>query len=326
MKHLFIFSLSFLLITTGFFMAGCGQKQSKTVRVSGAWALYPLMTVWAEEYNSLHQKDGLVVKVAGGGSGKGVSDALNDQVDIGMLSRPPAAEELKQGMFPIAVVKDSVVAAINKNNPVIDEIYKQGLSQQDLENIFLKKVHTWGEVVGNTNGEEITVFGRSDASGAAKTWANYLGDYTQNEIQHKADANFNGDLPLARAVKNEETAIGFNNLNFAYNVETGKFAHKIRPVPLDLNNNNQLETSEDFYGDRNSFLKAVEINRYPSPPARRIFVIARGPFEKKAQAFVNWILTDGQQYVTPNGYVKLAPSTLKTQRKYLNQNIPVEKR
>lgn len=288
---------------------------TQTVRVSGAWALYPMMTVWAEQYNS--QQNAAEIKVSGGGSGKGVSDTLNGQNDIGMLSRPPAEDELSQGLFYVAVVKDSVVATINVDNPVREAIYDQGLSSQDLADVFTKEVTTWGEVVGTDNSDEIVVYGRSDASGAAKVWASYLGDYTQNELQQQANANFDGDQPLAEAVSGETNGIGFNNLNFAYNIETGEFAESIRPVPLDQNDNDTLDESEAFYGDRETFLSAVENNEYPSPPARQIYVISQGAFEGAAKDFVNWIYTDGQQYVTENGYVKLAPATLEQEQSFL---------
>ena len=56
-----------------------------TIRVSGAWALYPMMVNWGEEFRKIHPK--VRVDISAGGAGKGVADALAGLVDIGMVSR-----------------------------------------------------------------------------------------------------------------------------------------------------------------------------------------------------------------------------------------------
>lgn len=310
-----ILLVSFLLSS----FTGCKAKADgeKQIAISGAWALYPMMCVWADEYQQTHN---VKIEVAGGGAGKGMSDVLMEQVDIAMCSRPVTEAELKQGAFYIAVTKDAVIATINAKNPVIKEIFKYGLSRQDLEKIFFREVKEWGTLFGkNLSDDTITVLGRSDASGAAKVWANYLGKYTQSEIQDCADANYNGDMNLANGVKQQKNAIGFNNLNYTYNMEDGSFAPGIRPVPLDLNGNNKLDPKEDFYQIRKALVKNVSRGVYPSPPARKEYLVAKGDFSKTAKKFVNWILTDGQQYVSQNGYVILSSEMLKQELNYLKQ-------
>ncbi len=292
-------------------------KSEKQIAISGAWALYPMMCVWADEYQQTHE---VKIEVTGGGAGKGMSDVLMGQVDIAMCSRPVTETELKQGAFYIAVTKDAVIATINAKNPVIKEIFKYGLSCQDLEKIFLREVKEWGTLFGKDLADDtITVLGRSDASGAAKVWANYLGGYTQSEIQDCADANYSGDMNLANGVKQQKNSIGFNNLNYAYNMKDGNFAPGIRPVPLDLNGNNKLDQKEDFYQIRKALVKNVSRGVYPSPPARKEYLVAKGDFSKTAKKFVNWILTDGQQYVSQNGYVKLPSEMLRQELNYLQQ-------
>lgn len=314
--HLKTIFLIFLLLLSLVASSGCIDNSSVSIRVSGAWALYPMMLVWADEYEKTHD---VTVEVSGGGAGKGMSDVLNGQVDIGMISRPIQEEEIAQGAFYVAVAKDAVVATINSNNPVLVEIYEQGLSKNDLRNIFLKKTTHWGDIVNKTiSDDEIVVYGRSDASGAAKIWASYLGDYTQSDMQNKADANFNGDQPLAQAVKEDKNAIGFNNLNYAYNIETGSFADGIRPIPLDLDGDDSLEKSENFYGKRSALVENVSLGNYPSPPARKEYLAAKGSFKGATKEFVYWILTDGQEFITENGYVTLSDDTIEQEIEYLN--------
>ncbi len=50
------------------------------IRVSGAFALYPMILKWGEEYKKLHPK--VNFDISAGGAGKGMTDALGGLVDI----------------------------------------------------------------------------------------------------------------------------------------------------------------------------------------------------------------------------------------------------
>ena len=52
-------------------LAGCGQQAQKqeTITVSGAFALYPMMVMWAEEYQTANPD--VRIDVSAGGAGKG---------------------------------------------------------------------------------------------------------------------------------------------------------------------------------------------------------------------------------------------------------------
>ena len=62
-----------------------GGELQGTITASGAFALYPLMVKWGEEYQKLHPD--VQFDISAGGAGKGMTDALGGQVDIGMVSR-----------------------------------------------------------------------------------------------------------------------------------------------------------------------------------------------------------------------------------------------
>ncbi|HHQ44940.1 MAG TPA: phosphate ABC transporter substrate-binding protein [Candidatus Altiarchaeales archaeon] len=313
-----------LLILSSASLSGCvgsqdGEEADRVVRVSGAWAVYPIMLVWADEYG---RETGVKVDVAGGGAGKGMSDVLNGQVDIAMVSRPIRDEEVEQGAVYFVVTKDAVVGTINSENPVLDEIYARGLSQRDLDDIFMRRVTRWGELVGmNIPDDEIIVYGRADSSGAAEVWALFLGGYTQAEIQDRADANFEGDQPLANAVSRSRNSIGFNNLNYVYDVEAGGFANRIRPIPLDLDGNTVLDGREYFYGSKESFIGNVSAGNYPFPPARDEYLVVTNPVRKEVADFIRWILSDGQAFAVENGYVQLSSEELEKELRYLDDLV-----
>ena len=69
-----------------------------TVRISGAWALYPMMVKWGEEFRKTYPN--IRIDISAGGAGKGIADALAGMVDIGMVSRDIRPEEIKPGINP----------------------------------------------------------------------------------------------------------------------------------------------------------------------------------------------------------------------------------
>ena len=293
-------------------LAGClgGGNGGETVRISGGVGPLPMVEVWVDLYE---EESDASFDVSGGGTGVGVSDVLNDQVDIAMMGRQPEPEEEDQGLFAVPMLIDTVVGTVNAENPVLDELQEQGLTREDLEAVFTKEVTNWGELVDADVDEDIVVYGRSDASAAYKQWGDFLAGeddaYTQNDLENLADANYNGDQPVAEAIGNEENAISLNNINYVYDLSSGELEGDIRPVPLDRDGTG-LDAEEDFYETREEFLGAVEDGDYPAPPAREMFLASDGGFEGEAAEFVEWVLTEGQQYVRENGYVPLEEDRL----------------
>jgi len=293
-------------------LAGClgGGNGGETVRISGGVGPLPMVEVWVDLYEETIDAS---FDVSGGGTGVGVSDVLNDQVDIAMMGRQPEPEEEDQGLFAVPMLIDTVVGTVNAENPVLDELQEQGLTREDLEAVFTKEVTNWGELVDADVDEDVVVYGRSDASAAYKQWGDFLAGeddaYTQNDLQNLSDANYNGDQPVAEAVGSEANAISLNNINYVYDLSSGELEGDIRPVPLD-GDGTGLDPEEDFYETRAEFLGAVEAGDYPAPPAREMFLASDGGFESEAAEFVEWVLTEGQQYVRENGYVPLEEDRL----------------
>ncbi len=270
-----------------------------------------MVEVWADIYGD---ETDTSFDISGGGTGVGVSDVFNDQVDIAMMGREPEEEEVDQGLFAVPMLIDTVVGTVNVDNPVIDELQENGLSRADMEAIFTKEVDNWGEVVDADVDEEITVYGRSDASAAYKQWGDFLGGeddaYTENELENLSDGNHNGDQQVAEAIAGNENAISLNNINYVYDLESGELEGDVRPIPLDRDGDGELSEEEDFYETRDEFLAAVEAGQYPAPPAREMFLASNGDFDEDAREFVEWVLSDGQEYVRDNGYVPLEDDRL----------------
>jgi len=297
--------------------AGDNQAQIKgTITMSGAWALYPMAVKWAEEFQNIHPR--VRIDIAAGGAGKGMADALARAVDIGNVSRDIYPEEIKKGAWWVSVTKDAVVPTVNENHPFLKEILANGLTKETFVGLWITgTLQTWAEALPVKTNESIHVYTRSDACGAAKTWAKYLGKAQEDLL----GVGVYGDPGLAEAVRNDLWGIGFNNINYAYDTKTKQQVRGIKVAPIDLNGNGTIDKEEDFYNNREDIVEAIATDRYPSPPARDLHFVCQGkPKNPLVTVFMKWVLTEGQQYVPEAGYIRLTEKKLKEQLRKLEEN------
>ena len=302
-----IFSLLWLSLAA---CGGVSQPQTSgepkgTIAISGAWALYPMMTRWAEEYQKLHP--GVQFDVSAGGAGKGMADALGNAVEIGMVSRDVTPEEEAKGAFWVAVTKDAVFPMVNEKNPALPDLLKQGVQQKVFEGIYINgDIKTWGQVVGKPElTDSINVYTRSDAAGAPEVWAKYLGKKQEDLL----GVGVFGDPGVLEAVVKDPLGIGYNNLGYAYDNATGKPVAGAVPIPVDYNENGQADP-EEILETKAEAVEMVAQGKYPSPPARALNLVTNGKPSGLVLDFIHWIITDGQKFVGEAGYVQLTPDQL----------------
>jgi phosphate transport system substrate-binding protein len=101
-KMLTIFTVTIVVMIGVISSCGCVEKSENIIKVSGAYSLYPMMVVWAQEYQKLHPD--VRIDITTGGAGKGMSDALAGSVNLGMVSRDITVDEASQGIIGVAVV------------------------------------------------------------------------------------------------------------------------------------------------------------------------------------------------------------------------------
>ena len=312
MKHKFFMLLTVMVIGT-LVLTACGgtatqaptggDSLSGTIAISGAFALYPMMTVWAEEFQNLHPD--VQFDVQGGGAGKGMTDTLAGAVDIGMISRSINLEEEARGAFWVSVAKDAVFPIISADNPVAADVLARGISQETFAGIFVTgEITTWGEVIGKPEvTEEIHVYTRSDAAGAAEMWARFGGGDAQDDLK---GIGINGEPAMVDTVLKDPQGIGFGNLNSVFDLSNGNIVTGVIVPPIDINGNGQADPEEVYTVKQDAF-GAIADGTYPSPPARFENLATRGKPTGLVLAFIEWILTDGQQYLQQAGYVPLTP-------------------
>ncbi len=322
MKNTVLFFLALVLVFT---MQSCSMERGSgyddegnlygRISISGAWAMYPLVVRWAEEFRKEHPA--VRIDISAGGAGKGMADVLGNMVDIAMVSREITLVEEERGAWHMTVAKDAVIPTFNVKNPFRTKILEKGFHREQFQEIFLhagrQSWESYLDVDGNTT---MTVYTRSNACGAAEVWANYLG-VSQEDIR---GIGVFGDPGIADIVKNDPLGIGYNNIAFAYDINTRKPFPGLAVIPINIDGTETLKPEEKFYDTLDQLMEAIEKGLYPSPPARNLYLVSNGPPENVAAiAFLHWILEKGQMFVSEAGYVRIPESETDRHR----QRLPV---
>jgi phosphate transport system substrate-binding protein len=290
-------------IIAAILLSACVSKKQKeeTISLSGAFALYPLAIKWSEEYQKEHPN--IRFNISGGGAGKGMADALSGAVDLGMFSRGIAQEEKDQGVWWVGLTIDAVLPTISEQNPFLDILQKRGLTKEEFTGIFIDGTITdWGKLLKLSEKSEIKVYTRSDACGAAETWAKFMGGKQENLM----GVGVFGDPGLAEAIVKDPAGIGYNNTVYTYDIKTRAHRPGIVVIPIDINGNGAIDPEESLYDSYDDVQNGIASGKYPSPPARELYFVSKGKPTKQATLdFIKWTLTEGQKFVEEAGYVTI---------------------
>ncbi len=238
---------------------------SGSITISGAWAIYPTVVAWAEAFQKKYP--GVRIDVSAGGAGKGAADAIVGLADIGMVSRDPDPAELQKDIRALYVLKDAVFPVISEKNFYLPEILAKGIKRQALVDMYIAGTTTrWGQIVETRSDRPIHVYTRSDSSGAAASWAAYLGK-KQEDLR---GVGVYGDPGLLDAVKRDPVGIGYSNFGFIFTRE-GQLLPGLKVVAIDVNVNGKVDLDE-VYETRDQAVAAIAAGRYPVTRKNYFFI------------------------------------------------------
>ncbi|HTV11698.1 MAG TPA: phosphate ABC transporter substrate-binding protein PstS [Acidimicrobiales bacterium] len=160
-------------------------KGNVSLYEEGSTLLYPLFQLWAPAYHK--QYSNITVNPAGGGSGKGISDAASGIVDIGASDAYLSSSQLSQypGVKNIALAISAQM--INYNIPGLSGSVHLKLSGSVISQIYQGKITTWNDpaITALNPGvtlpaDKIVALHRSDSSGDTFIFSTYLTDSDPN--------------------------------------------------------------------------------------------------------------------------------------------------
>ena len=246
-----------------------------TLHIDGSTTLQPLAQTWASVYKA---KYGWAITVAGGGSGKGVSDAEAGVVDVGMSSAVKKSTD-PSGIVFTAVARDALILVVNPHN----SFYK--ITQAQAKAIFTGKITNWHQLSSSYPSHSIDLVGRTGSSG---TYSYFKSSMLGGAKQSSRTRTLASNGMVRSAVAGDRYAIGY--LAMAYKNSSVK-ALNMPHVPG--------ATAGFVVPTKNTALNGSY------PYVRDLFFVTKGAPAGNARTFINWCLSATGQAYTHTDYLSL---------------------
>ena len=287
--------LCLLAVGLVWLLMGCSSRKqaasdqvteaSQTIENKGSDTLVNLALAWAETYMRLHPD--VRISVTGGGSGTGIAAMINGTVDIANASRAMKPEEIAaaqvNGASPreFVVARDAIAVVVHPSNQV------DGLTLQQISDIYTGKIASWSQLGGQER--PIVLLSRESNSG---TYVYFL----ENVIrlgEKDSDLLFSPDtllMPSSEGISTEvrqnPNAIGYDGLGYVTPDQ------KMLAVARDANGPFVLPSVET-------------VNDGSYPVSRPLYMYTPGEPSGQVQAYLDWVLGQGQSLVSELGFVPL---------------------
>src|ERR671916_650303 len=322
--------------------------QQVTINGAGATFPFPLIDTWRVEYETV--KPEVSINYQSIGSGGGAKQFIEKTVDFGATDAPLTAEEIQQapGAVHIPETIGSVVPAYNL------PIEGLKLTGPILADIFLGNITKWNDpkIQSINSGlalpaEDIVVIHRSDGSGTTFVWTDYLSNVSSaweqqigkgKSVQWPIGVGAPGNEGVANSINTTPNAIGYVELTYA--ITTG-----MKHASVQNQAGNFIQGSLDSTraavavaapslpaGDQSqswtniTMVNAPGADSYPIASFSYLLLykeLTTNPGlnnQNKAQNlvdFINWAITDGQQFAPELGYVPLPDQVIQLNQETL---------
>lgn len=333
-------------------LAGCTSKSGKSESAAtsgstqiigaGSTFVYPIMTRWISSFQQNHP--GVQVNYQSIGSGGGIQQLKKGLVDFGASDAALDDNQLKEMPALVQIPESAGPVCITYNLPSLKEPLK--LSAATLAGIYLGTIKTWQDAAIKTDNpgvalpnNPVVVAHRSDGSGTTNIFTIYLNaispDWSKKvgkgiSVNWPVGLGGKGSEGVTGIVKQTPGAIGYVELNYA--------ATNNLPVALVRNNAGQFikPTAESTTAAIDAFSAQLkQDSRIPivNPPATAkdaypisgltyLFIPKTNKDPQKGstiKTFVQYVITDGQQYANELHYAQLPASLQQLNQQLLNQ-------
>ncbi len=304
--------------------------QTYTISTAGSTTVYPLSQEWAVQFHADYPS--FTVNPSTGGSGLGQSQIADGLIDIGASSSYPK-EDYRTANPDIEIIPVSGDAlGIVAHPDVNGTSFKMDCDMAVA--IFQANVTTW-EVfettfnVAITATGDINVYVRSDASGTTATFAKWLetADETSNTngadyewgLGHSETVSWppsisavDGNPGVASGVLADSSGIGYVGLAFMdgltpvdlYNPSSDEYVtpsleNALKALPSEITDPGQ------------NLMNSNSSGAYPI--ARLLYYLVNPDnLHWYTISYLNWVLVQGQQYISDVGYVPISGTSAVT--------------
>jgi glycine cleavage system H lipoate-binding protein len=260
--------------------------------------LTSLTSEWTAEYGKLYPAVNISISGA-------LTEQSIPQNKLCLITGEQAKSITDGTYWKMVIGRSAVVPVYNKNNPLLSDLLKVGVSSEKLKQFFTDpQSSTWGTLLNTESGEALNFYytGNNDIMTALTRFIN-------SESSLISGIMVGSEEELLAAIQNDIYAVGFCNLSNIKKAETEGLMGNISLLPIDKNGNGRLDSFENIYTDLNTLSRGVWIGKFPSALCSNLYAVSTAkPTGEPEVGFLTWIMNDGQELLNANGYSTLATS------------------
>ena len=305
-----IFLLSFNLTNSKEIGVIKGETGKGALNIFTSADLQSMTAKWVSEYSKLNP--GLKMQLITA-SETDIQQLLKKSSAVGFISDESLAFVNNVPAWNMIVGRDVIVPVMNQNNPLKDEIFKNGITSAQ-----------FGQLIANPKNWKWGVEPENQAKNAMipahyyfvndQTIISRVSNFVHEKNLSQTGIKFSNEQKMISAIQKDPYGIGFCRLNSLTDQKNHCLAANISLVPVDKNGNGRIDYSESIYENLDQFSRGVWIGKFPMALSGKIYSISSlKPKNASEISFLNWVLTDGQQYLASDGFNDLVLSERKSQ-------------
>ena len=297
-------------------VTGKGNTKMSPIDVFTSPGLYPLTAKWISEYNKVYPNLKIELKTT---ADMNLTSLLKTTGGLGFISDESLS--VNPNSWTMTVGRDIIVPIMNQANPLKDEIIKKGITTDGFARLLkTNEKQNWETLLNNTQGALKNpvhfYFVNDPAITSGITSFTGVKELNIEKLQVETEQQ------LIKAIQDDPDGIGFCRLNNVSQQLSSGNSSLIKLVPIDKNKNGKIDYAEAIYDNLQEFNRGVWIGKYPVPLSGKIYSIsAVKPVNEAEISFLNWILTDGQQYLNTSGYSDLVYNERQSQLNKINEPL-----
>ncbi|MDR0769246.1 MAG: hypothetical protein LBE71_05020 [Dysgonamonadaceae bacterium] len=278
--------------------------QQEIVYIKGLEFVDALLEKWISEYSKEHPD--VTLSIAG-------KNAEEHSIEVVLFDKQN--DDASQVTKPtVSFGKYAVLPITGKNNALPDELKKKKLNEKRIKELFFEKDHLAdnSDEVNSKKKYDLTVYSGNHSYSISHSFARHFG-YDAGSLKGKKIAG--NDIYLNSAVEKDTKGISFNSLSYIFNIESRQLKDNIALLPLDVKKEYAEVLHSQNLDETIQLLESKEINLIP---VEKLTFVLNGNVSAATLHFLEWTLSEGQDYLHSFGFLQLDTKTLAQQRKQIS--------
>ena len=283
--------------------ANDNPARQDVIYIKGVKFVDALLEKWISEYSKEHP--GVLLSVAG----KDTPEHSIEVVAFGVRKD----NALQMPATIVSFGKYAILPIAGEGNVLEDDFKKKKLNEKRLKELFFEKDFLAEDYEPDKKEKyDATVYSANNFNSISHSFAGYFG-YEASSLKGKKIAG--DDIYLNNAVKKDIKGVSFNNLNYIFNIESRRLNDGIALLPLDL----KKEYAEVLNGQNlDETIALLENKNIDLIPVEELAFVLPKNANPVVLQFLDWALSEGQDYIHSFGFLQLDEKTLAQQRRQLS--------